>query len=558
MDNNKLAELLFPNVKDCSFYENKYKERDLKEDAQVTRFAPSPTGFLHIGGLFSALVSFLVAKKSGGKFFLRIEDTDQERKVIGADKLLVSVLQKFGLQFDEGLDGIGQEFGEYGPYVQSERMDIYKSYAKKLVEMGLAYPCFCGDEQAKELEEMQAKDNTEKRGYYGKYARCRNLTYAEIEEKINKGLPFAIRLKCQYKLGDRFKFKDKVKGEIEMDANINDAVILKSNGLPPYNLAHAVDDHLMRTTVVIRGEDWLSATSEHSQIFEALNFAPIPYAHLPQLEKIDGTSRRKLSKRKDPEADASLFFKQGYPKEAIIDYLMTLINSDFEIWRSKNRNVSYLDFDFKLNKVSKSGSLFDMVKLNDVSKNHIAYLSEEEVFNGIMGWANAYDQDFAKMIEINEEKLKGVLSIDRGGDKPRKDIAKYSEVKDVFGYMFDDIYYSYNLNNFEFDFEKYNTELIKEVANHYLSIYNENDGKQEWFNRIKENIEVIGFASDMKVYKANPEYYKGSVADYTTIIRILLTAKKNTPDLSSIISLLGKEEMQKRFNFALKLINNQQ
>ncbi|MGN1227266.1 MAG: glutamate--tRNA ligase, partial [Christensenellales bacterium] len=531
MDNKKLAEILFPNVKDCSFYVDKYKRRDLKDGEQITRFAPSPTGFLHIGGVFTTLINYLVAKKSGGKIFLRLEDTDQERKVEGSDKLIVKVLSDFGLEFDEGIALNGEQVGDYAPYIQSERMDIYKSFAKKLVENGLAYPCFCDEADEREIEEAQTLAKEEKRGYYGKYAKCRNLTYDEVVEKIGQGKSFAIRLRCQKKQGDRFKFKDKVKGEIEMDANINDTIILKSNGLPPYNFAHAVDDYLMGTTLVIRGEDWLSATSEHSQIFEALNFKAIPYAHLPQLETLDGNSRRKLSKRKDPEADASLFFKLGYPKEGIIDYLMTIINSDYEMWRANNRRECFLSFDFKLNKVSKSGSLFDMVKLTDVCKNTIAYMTTQEVYDATIKYLNEYDSDFAKIVESNKERLQSLLSIDRGGEKPRKDISKWSDVKEMCGYIFDDIFFNYTLDAFDFDFEKYSKEMIKEVATHYLTIYNESDDKQEWFNRIKSNIEAIGFASDMKAYKQNPQNYKGSVADYTTIIRVLLTGKKNTPDL---------------------------
>lgn len=556
MDNLKLANLLFPNVKDCAEYEKEYKKRDLAEGAKVTRFAPSPTGFVHIGGFFTALINYLVARKSGGKFFLRIEDTDQERKVDGSDKLIVRVLSDFGVEFDEGIDINGNQFGDYAPYVQSERMEIYKSYAKKLIADGLAYPCFCGEDEAKEIEREQAEDKSEKRGYFGKYARCRNLTYEQIEEKVKSGLPFAIRLKCQKLLGDRFKFKDLVKGEIEMDANINDAVILKSNGLPPYNLAHAIDDHLMQTGIVIRGEDWLSATSEHCQIFEALGFDKIPYAHLPQLEKMDGNSRRKLSKRKDAEANASVFFEEGYPKEAVVDYLMTLINSDFELWRAKNRKASFLDFDFKLNKVSKSGSLFDMVKLNDVSKNVIAYMTIDELMQNIVSYCEKYGDELKELLssEENKNRLKSILSIDRGGEKPRKDIAKFSEIKSVFGYIFDDVFFNFNADNFEMDKEKYSSELIKEVAEHYLSIYKDSDDKSQWFANIKQNIEAIGFASDMKEYKANPTAYKGSVADYTTIIRVLLTGKKNTPDLATIIEILGKENMKKRFEFAIKAI----
>lgn len=557
MDNKKLADLLFPNVKDCGEYISAYKKRNLSENAQVTRFAPSPTGFLHIGGLFSALVNYLVARKSGGKVYLRIEDTDQERKVEGSDKLLVKVFKEFGLEFDEGIDVEGNEYGDYAPYVQSERMEIYKSFAKKLVEKGLAYPCFCGEKEAREIEQLQIAEQSEKRGYYGKYARCRNMDLAEIEARLNSGEQFAIRLRCNKEVGERFKYKDLVKGEIEMDANVNDAVILKRNGLPPYNLAHAVDDYLMQTSIVIRGEDWISATSEHRQIFEAFEFPPIPYAHLPQLEKLDGTSRRKLSKRKDPEADASIFFKQGYPKESIIDYLMTLINSDFEIWRAKNRRANFLDFDFKLSKVGKSGALFDMVKLNDVSKNVIAYKTIEELMQGVKDYANKYDECLNSLLKNaeNENRLTAILSIDRGGDKPRKDIARYGEINDVYGYIFDDVFFAFQKADFDLNAEKYPLDLVREVVNHYFTIYNENDDKQQWFNTIKSNVEAINFASDMKVYKANPENYKGSVADYTTIIRVLLTGKTNTPDLATIIAILGKENMLKRFDYALSKLS---
>lgn len=554
MDNIKLANLLFPNAKEVSFYEDKYNNRNLQDKEVVTRFAPSPTGFLHIGGLFSALVNYLLVKKNGGKFCLRLEDTDQKRKVEGADTLILKIFNEFGITFDEGVTLDGGEKGEYGPYIQSQRKEIYQAYAKKLVAEGLAYPCFCTEDDEKEIEEEQTRDNTQKRGYYGKYAKCRNLTYEQIEERIKNGQQFAIRLKCQKQEGDRFKFKDLIKGEIEMDANINDAVILKSDGIPPYNFAHAIDDHLMQTSIVVRGEDWLSATSEHSQIFEALGFNKIPYAHLPQLEKLDGASRRKLSKRKDPEANALLFFEKGYPKEAVIDYLMTIINSNFELWRANNRHESFENFDFSLSKMSKSGSLFDMVKLADVSKNVIAYKSIDELKQDINAYASKYDEELSKLLQAQGGRLFELLSIDRGGEKPRKDIAKYSDIIQTYGYIFDDVFYSYKKENFEFDFDKFTASQIQEVATHYKGIYSSADDSKEWFTRIKENIESLGFASDMKQYKQTPENYKGSIADYTTIIRVLLTGKKNTPDLASIIKILGQDEMEKRFNFALQLI----
>ena len=554
MDYQKLADMLFPNIdKTPQFYDALYKERKLKDRAEVVRFAPSPTGFLHIGGVRTALVSYLIAKKTSGINYLRLEDTDLERTVSGAKELCINGLNYFGIYYDEGATVDGEK-GSYGPYTQTERREIYQTLVKSLVSKGLAYPCFCSEKDDKERKKNQEDDKAPKWGYYGKYARCRNLSIEAIENNLKANKPFGIRLKVNVKEGERFRFRDLVKGDIEMDLNVNDPVILKQNGLPPYNLAHAVDDHYMGTTTVVRGEDWLSATSEHAQIFDALGFERIPYAHLSQIEKQDENTRRKLSKRKDPEADVHLLNKEGFPKEGVVDYLMILLNSDFEPWRKTNPRASVLEFDFNIHQMSKSGALFDLVKLADVSKNAISNLTAEEVYISAYQWAKEFDVELAMLLDNHKEDAIAMFSIDRGGNKPRKDIAKFSEIKQFYGYIFDEVFNKFTIADYELEEGKYSKELIRTVAEHYANIYQDGCSKDEWFAAIKEHIAEIGFAPDMGEYKKAPDEYKGSIADYTGIIRLIVTGKKNTPDLYYILKILGKQKMIARFTRFLNLM----
>lgn len=556
MDFEKLADLLYPNVKyDVQYYLNKYPSRKIKDGAEVTRLAPSPTGFLHLGSLYSAMISNITAQKSGGVFYLRLEDTDRKRFIDGAGDIAYNMLNKFDIKIDEGYCGDNQkQIGDYGDYVQSNRLDIYYAFAKELVKKGRAFPCFCGENESKEsVLERREKELNDNETITEHDDACRNLSFDEIKANIDAGKPWALKLLSIGNPEKQFEFEDLIKGKRLVRENGKDVVLVKSNGIPPYALAHVVDDTLMHTTIVVRGEEWYPSLSAHIEIFNALNL-PIPkYAHTPVICKFDNGNKRKLSKRKDAEADVRFFVEQGYPVACVKDYLMNLLNSDFEIWRTKNPTAPLSEFDFSISKIGSNNPMFDMDKLNDMSKNLIGYMTAENVYSELISWANNYDVEFAKLLDANKEKMLAMLSVDRGGPKVRKDIIKMSDVKNVFGYILNDLFYQKTKADFEFD--GYNLDLIKEVANHYLGIYNDSDAKEDWFPKIKASIEEIGFASDMKAYKANPEAYKGSVADYTTIIRILLTGKRNTPDLASIIKILGKEEMQKRFNFVIDLLS---
>ncbi len=542
MDNNKLADLLFPNIdKTPEYYEKKYPARKLEAKAEVTRYAPSPTGFVHFGALFTSLVNNLVAKKTNGVFFLRIEDTDKKREVEGGVEGIINTLSAFDIKFDEGA-GTG---GEYGPYIQSERQEIYQTYAKELVRQGKAYPCFCTAEELEEMRKTQ-EANKENIGYYHfKYAKCRYLTFEEIKEKIDKGEKFVIRFKCPYTVDDEIEIYDAIRGKRFIHQNGNDVVILKSNGLPPYNFAHVIDDHLMHTTFVIRGDEWLPSLAEHLQLFEALGFTPPKYAHLSPIQKIDENGgRRKLSKRKDPEADMNFFAKAGYPVGAIKDYIMTLVNSDFEPWRQQNKTASIYDFPFSLQKMNASGALFDIMKLKDISKNYLATLSQNEVYDLALAYAKEYNEQLYKSLTENKDYWLNILSIDRNIPKPRKDLSHFEELYDTFSYMFE-------VPKIVFP-ENFKSEDIKQILSEYPNYYNENDDQQTWFNRIKDLSEKHGFAREVKEFKNSPEKYKGHCGDVSTIIRVALTGRTQTPNLFDICKLLGKENIKNRCELAVK------
>ncbi len=544
MDYNKLAELLFPEIdKTPDYWEQKYKDRNLPQGAEVTRYAPSPTGFVHFGALFASLVNCICAKHSNGVFYLRIEDTDKKREVEGGVEGIVNTLKSFDINFDEG-----QSFGgEYGPYIQSEREEIYKTYAKELVKNGKAYPCFCSEEDLSQMRETQEK-NKENMGYYGKYAKCRNLSFEEIEQKIKNGEKFVLRFKCPYGENDKVEIDDMIRGKRTIPQNINDAVIIKSNGLPPYNLAHAIDDHLMKTTLVIRGDEWFPSLSEHLQLFEALGFRAPKYAHISPIQKIDENgNRRKLSKRKDPEANMDYFAENGYPVGAVKDYLMTLINSDFEDWRAKNTFASIFDFDFSFKKMSASGSLFDLVKLTDISKNYISHLKNTEVFDLAYAWAKKYDENLFKSMTNSKDYWLGILNIDRDIPKPRKDISHWKEIYQIYSYMFDE-----NFSGKVVFPEKFQKEDIKQVLEMYDSFYDEKDDQSVWFNKIKDLSEKIGFAREVKEFKQNPEAFRGHCGDVSTIIRVAVTGREQTPNLYEILKLLGKTRIKQRLQKVLQ------
>ncbi len=549
-DTNKLAELLFPNVTETiEDLEKRYPERDLKEGARVTRFAPSPTGYLHIGGLFGALVDVLTAKATGGVAYLRVEDTDKKREIDDGVSAIINGFDSFGIDFDEGVTGFNTEKGAYGPYTQSRRAGIYHVVAKELVQKGLAYPCFCTAEELSEIRQEQEKGDALIWGYFGKWAKCRDLTFEEIEENIKNGKPYVLRFRSDGQEDKRIFFDDIIRGKIEMPENIIDEVLLKSDGIPTYHFAHACDDHFMRTTHVIRGEEWISSVPKHIALFKACGFKVPKYAHTPQVMKIDeedGT-KRKLSKRKDPEAAVSYFVEEGFPKESLIEYLLTLLNSNFEDWRRANPKEDAFSFPFNLKKMSPSGCLFDLVKLNDVSKNVISVMSADTVYSYIAEWAQKFDEEFFKVFTANPEKSKAMVNIDRESNKPRKDIAKWSEVKEYFSYMFDEYYEA----SFELP-ENIAKEDAKAILENYLKVYSAEDDKDIWFSKIKDLCEPLGFTPNVKEFKKNPELFKGHVGDVSTVIRLAVTSRKNTPDLCSIMSLLGQDKVNERIN---KVIN---
>ena len=544
MDYKDLAELIFPDAKDASFYEEKYPRRNLKEGAVVTRYAPSPTGFVHIGGIFQCIIAKLVSKKTDGVFFLRIEDTDQKREIENGVTDIVSSLKSFGIDIDEGMISQSDEIGNYGPYKQSLRKDIYQSYAKKLIAEGKAYPSFETQEQLEELRKRQ-EDVKVRTGYYGVWATGRNITVEEAIKKIKNGEDYIIRLKSPGNEEKKIKHHDVIKGNIDFPENDQDIIIIKSDGLPTYHFAHAVDDHLMGTTMVIRGEEWLSSVPLHLQLFYMLGFKAPKYAHIPTIMKMDGTSKRKLSKRKDPEAAVGYYKKQGIPKEAVIEYLVNIANSNFEIWRKQNPYKPIDEFDFKINKMGVSGALFDMVKMLDVSKNVISRYSAQKLYDNVFAWAKEYDNELAKMMEDKEYTL-AVLGIERGNVKPRKDISKWADVKESIIYMYEDKFY----NEEEYNFGKVSDkgEISKILKLYIEKYYNESDDKQTWFDKMKDLAEEVGYAREVKEYKKEPEKWPGHVGDISTVLRVALTKRQNTPDLYEIMQVLGKDIVVKRLN----------
>ena len=542
MDYKELANLIFPDAKDISYYEEKYPERNLPEGAIVTRFAPSPTGYVHIGGLYQSLVAKMSSKKTGGVFFLRIEDTDQKRKVENGVTDIVNSLKVFDMAPDEGMISETEWTGDYGPYIQSERKEIYQAYAKYMIEQGKAYPCFCTPEQEEERNKLQL-DAKIRPGYYGVWAKCRNLTLDEMAEKIKAGVPYVIRFKSTGREDRKIQISDGIKGKITFPEYDIDIVIIKSDGLPTYHFAHMVDDHLMRTTHVIRGDEWLPSVPLHVQLFKEAGFKAPKYCHISPMMKNDNGNKRKLSKRKDPEAAVSYYDELGVPPDAVKEYLLNIANSTFENWRRQNKDANIEDFDFHLNKMSVSGALFDMVKLFDVAKIVISRYSAEKVYNDSYAWAKKYDEELVKLLENKDYALK-VLGIERGNAKPRKDIAKWSDLKENISYMYNEEFDKIT----EFDFGKVTD---KELANKISKLYSEkyfdiNDDKQTWFDKMKDLAEEVGFAREVKEWKADPEKWPGHVGDISSVIRAKLTGRLNTPDLYEIIKVLGKDEVLRR------------
>ena len=541
MNYKDLADLIFPDAKEISYYEEKYPRRNLPDDAVVTRFAPSPTGVMHIGGLYQALCAREVARKTGGVFFLRIEDTDQKREVENGITGIVSSLQDFDMSPDEGQISETEEIGNYGPYRQSLRKDIYQAYAKYMIEQGKAYPCFATPE---ELDEMRAKQEAAKvrTGYYGVWAKYRNLSIEEAVEKIKAGEPYIVRFKSPGREDRKIKHKDIIKGNVEFPENDQDIIIIKSDGLPTYHFAHLVDDHLMGTTHVIRGDEWLSSVPLHIQLFLEMGYRPPKYAHISPILKNDNGNKRKLSKRKDPEAAVSYYKEEGIPSLSVKEYLINIANSNFENWRRQNKDAAFEEFDFQLNKMSVSGALFDMVKLLDVSKAVISKFTAEEVYEQAEKWAEEYDKE---LLQKDKEYTLKVLGIERGNLKPRKDIAKWSDLKYNIGYMYDEEFEKtrniYELQKID------NKETIKKILDLYISKYFDiNDDKETWFNKMKDLAEEMGYAREVKEFKANPEKYEAHVGDISTVIRIALTGRTNTPDMYEIMQVLGQDRVIER------------
>lgn len=536
MDLKKLASTLIPDGDLLSLdeYERMYPERKLEKGAEVTRLAPSPTGFIHLGNLYSALADERIAHTTGGIFYLRIEDTDLKRKVDGAVESVIRSLKYFGLNFDEGAE-IDSPLNVYGPYYQRQRASIYRAYAKDLIERGLAYPCFCTEDELNAVREEQTA-NKEITGYYGKYAKCRNLSEEQIYANLKAGKPFVIRLKSQGNAQNKITFRDAIKGEITVTENDQDVVILKSDGIPTYHFAHAIDDHFMHTTLVIRGEEWLSSLPIHLELFSVLGFRLPKYGHTCSLMKIDNGVKRKLSKRKDPELSLDYYRSAGYYPKAVVKYLMTILNSNFEEWERKNPQADLRDFKFSIGKMGKSGALFDIDKLNDISKAELSTLSAEETYDFLNGWVMEFGTDKDRQHFADKEYIIKILNLicGIGGKKRRKDIVRAETGVGLMDYFFDDVFspdYSYRFDDC----------TVNAVLDGFSAVYDEKDDNSAWFAKVKGVAAENGFAAEMSDYKANPENYKGSVADVAEILRIAITGMPNSPDLCTVMGILGRE-----------------
>lgn len=544
MDYEKIANLLLPGIdKDIEFYEKKYPSRNLNEKQMVTRFAPSPTGFVHMGSLYTAFISNLFAKQSNGICFLRIEDTDKKREVKNGIIGIVNDLKNFSITYDEGeLYG-----GNYGPYIQSKRKEIYQAFAKHLLKKGLAYPCFCSEEETESVRKIQER-NKDRIGYYGKWATCRNLSTKEIEKKLKEGKEFVIRLKSPGDFNNKIIHNDLIKGRIEFPENDLDIVLIKSDGLPTYHFAHLVDDHLMRTTHITRGDEWVSSLPIHIQLYTMFGFKPLQYAHIAPITKDDNGSRRKLSKRKDKEAAMSYYHEMGIPTEAVKLYLATLTNTNFEEWYNQNPDSKIKDFEFTFEKMNVSGALFDLAKLNNISKVYFSRLSGEEIYNEALKYYDEYDKFFADLLRKHKEYTINLLNVERYIAKPRKDIGAYKDIKEETWYMYDEIYCSIENKEKYKDLDKekeYDLDLLKDYIENY---FNENDTKEVWFEKIRSLGVKRGYAKDTKTYKKDPNLYKGHVGTACELIRFAATSRTRTPDLYEITKLMGKERLKKRLN----------
>jgi glutamyl-tRNA synthetase len=551
MNRQELADLIFPNItKTIADYEAMYPERNLSENAKVTRYAPSPTGFMHIGNFMAATIDYVLAKKSDGVFYLRNEDTDKMREVDGAVEYIRHVLEHYEMNPDEyEYRDTNETKGAYGPYIQSERKEIYQAFIKHLIIEGKAYPCFLTQEEMDSIREAQTRDKR-RIGIYGRFAKYRNLPVEEAITRIKNGEKYTIRLKSEGDFNRKFKFNDLANGEMEFPENDIDIPIMKSsNGLPTYHFAHLVDDHLMRTTHVVRGQEWISSIPVHYELFKTFGFKMPKYIHIPLILKKDGDKIRKISKRLDPEARMTYYEEKGYPIYAVIEAIMTIANSNYEAWREGHPTASFTEFEFSPKKMSSSGALFDLDKLDNISKNYLSHLTKEEVYKGVLEWSSKYDLEFNEILKKYEQYSMEIYNIEREQKKPRKDYTYYSEVKDKTWYMYDEYFKSTTI-----DFSEYDINEVKNILKTYIdSYYDEKDAQDVWFNRIKEMCDKLGYASDMKAYRENPTNFKGSIVDVTNIIRIAITSLSNTPNLYDIIRILGKDRVLERVN---KILSN--
>jgi len=557
----KLAEMLFPHItKTPADIEAAFPQRTLPEGAKVTRFAPSPTGFVHFGGLFPTTVAERLAHQSGGVLYLRIEDTDAKREVAGAAEALIKTLATYGIEFDEGaiLDESGAicDKGNYGPYKQSLRANIYQTYAKELVRQGKAYPCFTTEEELEELHSIDKKQEIKNTDWQAEAAAKReqmlarrNITMQEVEENLAKGNPFVLRILADGDIERKIKFTDLVKGNMEIPENDEDFVLLKSDGIPTYHFAHAIDDHLMGTTHVIRGEEWLPSLAKHLQLFRYLGFKTPKYMHIAQIMRLDEFGNKKKLSKRDMGANMDDYTRLGYCPEAVCEYVMTLLNSNYEEWRMQNPDKSYKDFPFNIKKMSSSGCLFDFNKLGDVSKNVISRMSAEEVTQKITAWALEFDSDFGKLLEANPDFATKIFAIGRGGKKPRKDLTTWADAKAYMGFFFDECFEIQD----SYD-EKYDRADIKKTLEGFLKVFDMNDDMNTWFDKIKAIGQELGYTPDMKAYKAAPDAFKGNVADVSMFIRIAVTGKLNSPDMYSVMQILGYDRVCERIQNMIKTL----
>ena len=546
MDYKKLADMLFPDINETvDYYENEiFPQRNLPEGAKVTRLGPSPTGFIHLGNLYGAFVDERLAHQSEGVFFLRIEDTDEKRKVDGAVETIISSLKYFGLNFDEGalLDG---EKGSYGPYYQSERGKIYQCVAKYLVEQGRAYPCFCTEEELEEIRKLQS-EQTVNTGYYGKWARDRNLTLEEVQSRLDNNEEFVIRFKSMGTEEGTFEIDDAIRGRLVIHENYQDSVILKANGIPTYHFAHVVDDHLMRVTHVVRGEEWLSTLPIHYEIFTTLGWKVPVYCHTAHLMKMDNGSKRKLSKRKDPELGLGYYMDLGYHPAAVREYLLTILNSNYEEWRMQNPDIPAEEFEFTLEKMSNSGALFDLDKLNNISKDVLLKVPAEEIYEFLLSWAREHKTEIVNILEDNKQSVIKLLSVGRSGDKPRKDLMYCQQIFNFISYFFDE--YFEIVESYP---ENINTEEAKKLLKAYLETYDHGDDQSQWFEKIRVISQESGYAEKPKDFKKNPDMYKGHVGDVSSVIRIAVVGRASSPDVWELQQIMGEEKVRRRIEKAI-------